>query len=42
MSDSDIINLALEKVPTGSLVKCDQVALADIGTLRHLSSYALS
>jgi hypothetical protein len=27
MSDSDIINLALEKVPTGSLVKCDQVAL---------------
>jgi hypothetical protein len=27
MPDCDIINTALEKVPTGSLVKCDQVCL---------------
>lgn len=27
MADCDIINTALEKVPTGSLVKCDQVCL---------------
>lgn len=27
MSDSDVINLALQKVSTGSLVKCDQTAL---------------
>src|SRR5690242_3358806 len=27
MPDCDIINTALEKLPTGSLVKCDQVCL---------------
>ena len=42
MPDCDIINLALEKVPTGSLVKCDQVALeVAIATAGILDAYAV-
>ncbi len=42
MADCDIINTALEKVPTGSLVKCDQVCLeVAIATVDILDANAI-